>query len=114
LKIYEGKRTPTACSVTVRDGEHGIPRTLDLRLDLRNHSPTGANWGYGGSGPAQLALGIAADLLGDDELAQDVYQDLKWKVIAKLDTDHWTLTERSLRAALVGILKEREPEGPRP
>ena len=27
-------------------------------LAVRNHSPTGPAWGYGGSGPAQLALGI--------------------------------------------------------
>jgi hypothetical protein len=30
-------------------------RSLELRLDLFNHSPIGFEWGYGGSGPAQLA-----------------------------------------------------------
>ena len=34
---------------------------LDPRLDLANHSPTGFEWGYGGSGPAQLALALLAD-----------------------------------------------------
>ena len=35
----------------------GAPR-WDWRssLTVRNHSPTGPAWGYGGSGPAQLAL----------------------------------------------------------
>ena len=28
---------------------------------VRNHSPTGFAWGYGGSGPAQLALAILID-----------------------------------------------------
>lgn len=27
-------------------------------LAVRNHSPTGFAWGYGGSGPAQLALAV--------------------------------------------------------
>jgi hypothetical protein len=40
------------------------PRKLDPRLDLYNHSPTGFAWGYGGSGPAQLALALLADVLG--------------------------------------------------
>ena len=40
--------------VTVCDGQKSEP--LPLRLDLFNHSPTGFSWGYGGSGPAQLAL----------------------------------------------------------
>ncbi len=40
--------------VTV-DGE-----PLPLRLDLYNHSPTGFEWAYNGSGPAQLALAILA------------------------------------------------------
>jgi len=42
------------------------PRPLEWRLDLRNHSPTGLEWGYGGSGPAQPALALAADVLRDD------------------------------------------------
>ena len=37
---------------------------LNGHHDIRNHSPSGFNWGYGGSGPAQLALAILADFLG--------------------------------------------------
>jgi hypothetical protein len=47
---------------------------------LRNHSPDGFNWGYGGSGPAQLALAIMLDQFGSPEC----YQDLKWQVISKI------------------------------
>src|SRR5947209_8602479 len=53
--------------VTVCDGQKSEP--LPLRLDLFNHSPTGFSWGYGGSGPAQLALALLADALGDYEVA---------------------------------------------
>jgi len=36
---------------------------LNPRWDLACHSPAGFGWGYGGSGPAQLALGLASDVL---------------------------------------------------
>ena len=45
-----------------------------------NHSPDGYNWGYGGSGPAQLALAIMLQLTGK----ADGYQDFKWKTIATI------------------------------
>lgn len=63
------------------------PYHLDWRLDLANHSPTGVAWGYGGSGPAQLALAILADYLADDSYALRIYQHFKWKTIAKLPMD---------------------------
>ena len=58
--------------VTVCDGQKSEP--LPLRLDLFNHSPTGFSWGYGGSGPAQLALALLADALGDDDRAVRLHQ----------------------------------------
>src|SRR5262249_42771271 len=92
MKVYQGSRTPEGCVVTVcQDG--GEPRPLALRLDLRNHSPTGAEWGYAGSGPAQLALALAADVLGDDDRTQAVYQQLKFKLIGGLPKEGWELTE---------------------
>ena len=45
-----------------------------------NHSPDGFNWGYGGSGPAQLALAIILKLTGKP----DGYQQFKREVIAKI------------------------------
>ena len=77
-------------------------RDLPMRLNLHNHSPTGFEWGYGGSGPAQLALALLADALGDDELAQAHYQDFKRAVITGLGNS-WTLTAEegpSLRSRL--------------
>ena len=44
-----------------------------------NHSPDGFEWGYGGSGPAQLALAVVLEIKGE---AKD-YQQFKWDVIAK-------------------------------
>lgn len=42
-----------------------------------NHSPDGFNWGYSGSGPAQLALAIMLKLTGKNE----GYQQFKDKTI---------------------------------
>lgn len=52
-------------------------------LLLKNHSPSGFNWGFGGSGPAQLALALCLELMGEDKALQ-VYQDFKFKHIATL------------------------------
>ena len=72
---------------------------LDPRLDLREHSPTGLTWGYGGSGPAQLALALTSDFfrrLGvesawADKAALSFYQAYKFHVIARLSENAgWT------------------------
>ena len=97
MKRYEGKRAFHATEVTV----NGVP--LDPRLDLRNHSPVGFEWGYGGSGPAQLALAILADHLGDDLQALNLYQHFKWTVIAGLPKHHWILTSHQIDQALQNI-----------
>jgi len=64
-----------------RDGE---TKTLDLRLDLGNHSPTGFAWGYGGSGPHQLSIAILSDFFGD-ECAKQYSHMFKWDVISRLE-----------------------------
>ena len=56
---------------------------LDPRHDLYNHSPDGFEWGYGGSGPSQLALAILADAT-DDETALKHYQTFKRIAITDL------------------------------
>ena len=53
-------------------------------LALRNHSPTGFAWGYGGSGPAQLALALLLHIT-DKEMALEHYQSFKWEVAEGLD-----------------------------
>ena len=55
-------------------------------LALANHSPGGFEWGYGGSGPAQLALAMLLYLYGD-EIALACYQDFKSDAIAR--TQEW-------------------------
>jgi hypothetical protein len=74
-------------------------RPLRKRLDLFNHSPTGFECGYGGSGPAQLALAILAECLGDDERAVRLHQRYKFRVVGALPRDqHWQLSEADVRS----------------
>ena len=105
MKTYEGRRQGCAVIGTV-DG-----RPLNPRLDLYNHSPTGFEWGYCGSGPAQLALAIVADHLADDRQALDVYQRFKWAVIVELPRNRsWTLTGQVIDRILQNI-RNYEAEG---
>ena len=100
--LYVGRTTPQADAgdppqewdVTVNG------RPLDLRLELRNHSPTGFCWGYNGSGPAQLALAILAHEFGD-EYAQRHYQRFKDAVVARWPQDKgFVLTSNQIQAAI--------------
>jgi len=107
MKRYRGTRdgptTAHEATVTVHpDTGHAYP--LPWRLDLCNHSPTGLNWGYGGSGPAQCALAILADHLGDDQAAGRLYQGFKWAVVAGLPIDEpWELTSEDIDRALARL-----------
>lgn len=102
MKTYVGKRQGYVVAVTV-DG-----RRLNPRQDLWNHSPDGFEWGYGGSGPAQLALAILADHCQNDDQALNFYQRFKWKVIAELPHRGWTLTTEGID----GILQKLQAAEP--
>jgi hypothetical protein len=111
LKTYTGYRLPgdqgTADKVIVTVHQEGQPpRPLDPRFDLRRHADD-MNWGYGGSGPAQLALALAADVLGDDDAAQNLHQKLKRTLVAALPKDGWSVNETQLRLAVADIQQQR-------
>lgn len=62
MTAYEGVRTPNGARVFKVAGDLREP----LRQRIVYHSPTGFEWGYPGSGPADLALNILADVSGWD------------------------------------------------
>ncbi len=91
-KHYAGTRNTNEELSVVIVHDSGATEELPLRLDLRNHSPSGFEAGYGGSGPAQLALAILCDALDDDQRAIRIYQQFKFRVIASLPRDRdWTI-----------------------
>lgn len=93
MKTYAGGRSLDGAVVTV-DGEK-----LNPRYDLKRLSPTGFEWTYEGAGPAQLALALLADHLGDDARALALYERFMRKVVAELDNS-WELTSADIDAAL--------------
>ena len=56
-----------------------------------NHSPGGFNWGYGGSGPAQLALALLYDVTKDKDIAVRLHQEFKRDYVATWG-DTWEIT----------------------
>ena len=109
MKTYYGRRDKNGkCFVRVSD-DGGKNNLLRLRLDLSNHSPTGYEWGYDGSGPAQLALAILADVLKVKsgrtrgvvdrarQAALRMRGDFQHKVIAHLPRNEpWKITEQQV------------------
>jgi len=72
------------------------------------HSPDGFNWGYGGSGPSELARCLLLEVLGHDK----GYQDFKWDFVCTWD-DNWEITDEDIKqwaeSKLASTLKgERE------
>lgn len=67
------------------DGERLSP---EKSLKVRNHSPDGFNWGYAGSGPAQLALAICLEIIGSD----CNYQSFKFDYIATIPPGDFDVT----------------------
>lgn len=84
--------------VFVHDGAN----TSYLR-HLVHHSPTGMEWGYGGSGPSDLARSIVGDLLGTHDPDPAIYQRVKWALVATLPLEGGTITEQQVRDVIAEI-----------
>ncbi|MAH46895.1 hypothetical protein CMI37_13780 [Candidatus Pacearchaeota archaeon] len=96
MKVYIGKRKRS--DVLVQIIEDGKTRELDAAPSqaIVNHSPDGFNWGYRGSGCAQLALAILLDAIEDPNTARTYYQDFKDIFVSGWD-DHWAMPEVAIR-----------------
>lgn len=84
------------------DGEELFPGESQKII---NHSPDGFAWGYGGSGPAQLALAILLKFLPKED-ASARYQQFKWDVIAGFP-------QRDFEANLTEIKRIKQESGAR-
>jgi len=86
-------------------------KSLDWGLQWVNHSPTGLNWGYHGSGCAQLAFAILFHFMKCDlglssnranEVIQEagMYQNFKSDFVAKWK-DAWEISEKEIKDWIV-------------
>lgn len=108
-KTYTGRRLPdgTTSVVVAEHLEHGT-RGYSLPHHPK-HSPDGFNWGYGGSGPSELARCILIDHCGLREEAAVVhpdwntlaevessYQEFKAEMIVPMEGDTWEITTEEI------------------
>jgi hypothetical protein len=106
---YRGTRRAGDAVVTVSDGDVVAPL-----IHIVKHSPDGFEWGYGSSGPAELARCLLIHVLGAKQCAECggrgcfncddgvagvppvLYQDFKWDVIAKFPKEGWALNREEI------------------
>lgn len=98
MKVYRADRKKWDRGIHVEKGSESYWLDPQPSQKLRNHSPDGFEWGYGGSGPAQLALAILLDFTGNDETALLFYQDFKSQFISSARADGFTINESTIRA----------------
>lgn len=110
MTTYQGKRTANIPHVEKISDDNTFTE-LDPCFEYVNHSPDGFEWGYEGSGPAQLAFAIVFDHLcfnmkftTEDAKRETfrLYQDFKRRVVAHLG-DQWRLTKEKVQAELERI-----------
>jgi hypothetical protein len=125
MKSYKGKRLP---SDEVEIVVHDTATNRESEYPLRHivvHSPTGMSWGYGGSGPADLAVSILVDFLGGTGpkiprdcrglnpdgtrcahnycLALTMHQAFKWAFVAKWPRERWEIDEVEIGRWAAGV-----------
>ncbi|MEX0923942.1 MAG: DUF6166 domain-containing protein [Rhodovibrionaceae bacterium] len=96
MKVYRGDRTLDGLAVTV-DGE-----PLDPRTDIKQLSENGFEWSYEGPEPAQLALAMLAEHLGNDQAALAKHQAFMKAIVANFNNE-WEMTEEDIGIALKNI-----------
>jgi len=86
MKSYTGHRDISGMiHVFVLNDGVKTPLNPKPSQELYNHSPDGFNWGYLGSGPAQLSLAILLDLIGRKP-ALAYYQLFKFEFVSKFSS----------------------------
>lgn len=114
-KLYRGRRSPNPhVFISYEDITHEM---INLK-HIERHSPDGFEWGYNGSGPADLALSILNDAVGK-EVADQYYMEFKDEVISRLPTHSFDFTvsfvidwvkEKMNKTSYLGtILEDRKP-----
>lgn len=96
--VFTGERHEKDTWVWITVGGQAS-RTLPLHLAVRRHSPMGFEWGYGGSGPAQLALALCIEVVGRKR-AERAYQFVKDALVAPISDDSWMISGGQVLAAV--------------
>jgi hypothetical protein len=101
VSIYQGWRDD--------EGTHVLANDKPLR-HVSYHSPSGFEWGYGGSGPADLALSILSHYFNERYLntaylkkygsrtsqAWLYHQRFKWDFVSKWEKREWMISSEEI------------------
>ena len=72
---------------------------VNVPREIIVHSPTGYDWGYQGSGPADLALNIVARFVGRSAAEKNgLYQEFKRKFIAIMPEEGGVISKDEIEA----------------
>jgi len=103
MKIYKGLRRAVGQVVVnvveVKPGPTPVEKLYQLR-HFERHSQDGFEFGYGGSGPADLARSILIDLFGIT-IADAHYMNFKWAFIAPLKENTFEIREEDINLWLL-------------
>ena len=95
-RVFRGKKVEYDRIVEIEQNGSVVPLPLEPSLEIADHSPDGFNWGYNGSGSAQLALGILYEVIGDAELARSYYPFFKADHVSRWG-ERWEISESEVR-----------------
>jgi hypothetical protein len=111
-KYYTGRRIPDGVEVALVTYTENGGKTTDYVMPdasrkVADHSSE-FNWGYGGSGPAQLSLGILLDFTKDESLAQRLAYYFKEDFVATWKGRGWHLKTTDLENWIKYIRKKED------
>lgn len=100
MKTYTAIRGEHEVTLSVIEPEKPVRQIYPWESQsVYNHSPDGFEFGYGGSGPAQLALAILLDYFSGEpdkcqriEKAAHHYHDFKFDFVARARGDLFSIT----------------------
>ena len=101
MKNYFGSRYPNK-KVAVENIETGSVNPLNIRHDLCDHSKD-FDWGYSGSGPAQLSFAILFNLFGNKEIAEILKGSFKNDFVSNFQNDWFIKSDEILQWAKIVI-----------
>jgi Family of unknown function (DUF6166) len=103
MKVYRGKRVFSPATMTRGEAFVSVENALDDRAPERRplkhipyHSPDGFEWGYLGSGPADLGLAILADYFGEPPELALAAQRSTWAPRSKAASLHQLFKQQFL------------------
>ena len=87
--------------------EAGVVRVEGVTHKWVWHSPSGFEWGYGGSGPADLALNILYEATGERDFAARNHLDFKRDHVASLPQEGGVIEAATIREWIAKRQRDR-------